>query len=149
MPITAIAELSLCGMACSSSLVPPCQLLLLAGPEHGRTIPLPEGHMASHIERRKFLATLGGAVASWPLAARAQQTGKVYRIGFLANDPAIPMQSAGQAFLDGLREGGFIEGGNIIIERRFAEARPDRYAKLVAELIQLDVDVLEHLFEAS
>jgi putative tryptophan/tyrosine transport system substrate-binding protein len=91
--------------------------------------------------RRQFITILGGA-AAWPLAARAQQTGKVYRIGFLANDPAIPMQPAGQAFLDGLREGGFIEGGNIIIERRFAEARPDRYAKLVAELIQLDVDVL-------
>jgi putative tryptophan/tyrosine transport system substrate-binding protein len=98
--------------------------------------------MASYIGRRKFLATLGGAAAAWPLAARAQQAGRVYRIGFLANDPAIPMQPAGQAFLDGLREGGFIEGGNIIIERRFAEARPDRYAKLVAELIQLDVDVL-------
>jgi putative tryptophan/tyrosine transport system substrate-binding protein len=91
--------------------------------------------------RRQFITILGGA-AAWPLAARAQQTGKVYRIGFLANDPAIPMQPAGQAFLDGLREGGFIEGGNIIIERRFAEARPDRYGKLVAELIQLDVDVL-------
>jgi putative ABC transport system substrate-binding protein len=75
--------------------------------------------------RRQFITILGGA-AAWPLAARAQQTGKVYRIGFLANDPAIPMQPAGQAFLDGLREGGFIEGGNIIIERRFAEARPDR-----------------------
>jgi putative tryptophan/tyrosine transport system substrate-binding protein len=94
------------------------------------------------LRRREFITLLSGAAAAWPLAARAQQTGKVYRIGFLANDPAIPMQPAGQAFLDGLREGGFIEGGNIIIERRFAEARPDRYAKLVAELIQLDVDVL-------
>src|SRR5262245_61314166 len=52
------------------------------------------------------------------------------------------MQPAGQAFVDGLREGGFIEGGNTVIERRFAEARPDRYAELVAELMQLDVDVL-------
>src|SRR6516164_3002276 len=94
------------------------------------------------MKRRAFITLLGGAAAAWPLAAHAQQPGKVYRIGFLANDPAIPMQPAGQAFLDGLREGGFIEGGNIIIERRFAEARPDRYAKLVAELIRLDVDVL-------
>src|SRR5262245_25244246 len=52
------------------------------------------------------------------------------------------MQPAGQAFVDGLREGGFIEGGNTVIKRRFAEARPDRYAELVAELMQLDVDVL-------
>jgi putative tryptophan/tyrosine transport system substrate-binding protein len=92
--------------------------------------------------RREFITLLGGAAATWPLAARAQHAGKVYRIGFLANDPGIPMQPAGQAFLDGLREGGFLEGGNIIIERRFAEARPDRYVKLVAELIRLDVDVL-------
>src|SRR6516164_11677175 len=94
------------------------------------------------MQRRKFITLLGGAVAAWPLAARAQKPGKVYRIGFLANDPAIPMQPSGQAFLDGLREGGFIEGENITIERRFAEARPDRYAELVAELIQPDVDVL-------
>jgi putative tryptophan/tyrosine transport system substrate-binding protein len=94
------------------------------------------------MKRREFITLFGGAAAAWPVTARAQQAGKVYRIGFLANDPAIPMQPAGQAFLDGLREGGFIEGGNIIIERRFAEARPDRYAKLVAELIRLDVDVL-------
>jgi ABC-type uncharacterized transport system substrate-binding protein len=92
--------------------------------------------------RRQFITLLGGAAAMWPLAARAQRAGKIYRIGFLANDPAIPMQPAGQAFLDGLREGGFEEGGNIIIERRFAEARPDRYAKFVTELIRLDVDVL-------
>src|SRR5262249_11770174 len=103
------------------------------GGRHGR-------HWA--VKRREFITLIGSAAAAWPLAALAQQAGKVYRIGFLANDPALPMQVAGQFCLDGLREGGFIEGGNIIIERRFAEARPDRYAKLVAELIRLDVDVL-------
>src|SRR5262249_56279809 len=65
-----------------------------------------------------------------------------YRSGFVGNGEAIRMEAAGQGFLDGVREGGFVEGGNIIIERRFAEARPDRYAKFVAELIRLDVDVL-------
>jgi ABC-type uncharacterized transport system substrate-binding protein len=98
--------------------------------------------LGADMRRREFISLLGGAAAAWPLSAPAQKPGKVYRIGFLANDPSIPMQPAGQAFLDGLREGGFIEGGNIIIERRFAEARPDRYAELVAELMQLDVDVL-------
>jgi putative ABC transport system substrate-binding protein len=95
------------------------------------------------MRRREFITLLGGAVAL-PLAARAQQPapGKIYRIGFLANDPAIPMQPAGQAFLDGLRESGFIEGKNIIIERRFAEGRLDRYVDLVTELIGLQVDVL-------
>src|SRR5205814_1102530 len=97
--------------------------------------------MASHIGRRKFLATLGGA-ATWPLAARAQQPAKVNRIGFIANDPTIPTQPTGRAFLDGLRESGFVEGRNVMIERRFAEGRLDRYAELVAELIRLHPDVL-------
>ena len=74
------------------------------------------------MRRREFILALGG-VAAWPLAVRAQQNGKIYRIGFLANDPTIPTQPAGQAFVDGLRESGFIEGKNVIIERRFAEGR--------------------------
>ena len=94
------------------------------------------------MKRREFITLLGGAAIAWPLAARAQPAGKIYRIGFLANDPTIPAQPAGQAFLDGLRESGFVEGKNIIIERRFAEGRLDRYAVLVAELMRLEVDVL-------
>jgi putative tryptophan/tyrosine transport system substrate-binding protein len=94
------------------------------------------------MRRRDFIKGVAGSTAAWPLAVRAQQAGKIYRIGFLANDPTIPAQPAGQAFLDGLREGGYVEGKNIIIERRFAEARPDRYAELAAELIRLNVDVL-------
>jgi len=98
--------------------------------------------MTAKVKRREFISLLGGAAAGWPLAARAQQAGKIYRIGFLANDPTIPAQLAGQAFLDGLRESGFIEGKNIVIERRFAEARLDQYPELVAELIRLNVDVM-------
>ena len=93
------------------------------------------------MKRRAFITLLGGA-AAWPLAARAQQGGKIYRIGFLANDRAIPSQPAGQAFLDGLRESGFVEGKNVIIDRRFAEGTLDRYADLVVELAQLRPDVL-------
>jgi putative tryptophan/tyrosine transport system substrate-binding protein len=94
-----------------------------------------------HIRRREFICAFGGT-AAWPIAAHAQPAGKVYRIGFLANDPAIPTQPAGRAFLDGLHESGFIEGKNVIIERRFAEGRLDRYADLVADLIGRDIDVL-------
>ena len=95
----------------------------------------------SRTNRREFIAGLGGA-AAWPLVARGQQPKKVYRIGFLANDPTIPTTSAGQAFLAGLRESGFVEGDNIVIERRFAEGMADRYPKLIAELIELNPDVL-------
>ena len=70
------------------------------------------------MRRRDFITLLGGA-AAWPLAARAQQPGKIYRIGFLANDPTIPTEPAGQAFRDGLRESGFIEGQNILTDWRF------------------------------
>src|SRR5262249_5286291 len=98
--------------------------------------------MISAVSRREFITLLGGAASAWPLAARTQQIGKIYRIGFLANDPAIPTQPVGQAFLDGLREDGFTEGKNIVIERRFAEGRLDRYADLVTELLRLEVDVL-------
>ncbi len=94
------------------------------------------------MRRRDFIKVIAGSATAWPLAARAQQAGKIYRIGFLANDPTIPTQPAGEAFLDGLRESGFIEGKNVVIERRFAEAMVDRYADLVAELIRLNVDVL-------
>jgi putative tryptophan/tyrosine transport system substrate-binding protein len=93
------------------------------------------------VKRREFIALVGGT-AAWPLAAHTQQPAKIYRIGFLANDPAIPTQPAGQAFLDGLRESGFVEGKNVIIDRRFAEGRSDRYDHLIAELIQLRPDVL-------
>ncbi len=93
------------------------------------------------MKRRAFIAGLGSAMA-WPVVARAQQPKKVYRIGFLANDPTIPTTSAGQAFLAGLREGGFVEGDNIVIERRFAEGMVDRYPKLIAELIGLNPDAL-------
>jgi hypothetical protein len=84
------------------------------------------------LKRRNFIALLGGA-AAWPLAARAQQAGKISRVGFLANDPNIPAQPAGRAFLEGLRESGFIEGKNVIVERRFAEGRIEQYAALVSE----------------
>jgi putative ABC transport system substrate-binding protein len=93
------------------------------------------------MRRREFVALLGSA-AAWPLVARGQQTGKVYRIGFLANDPSIPVQPAGHAFVDGLRESGCVEGKNIVIERRFAEGRADRFPGLALELTQVGVDII-------
>ena len=101
------------------------------------------------MRRRELITLFGGAAAAWPLAAKAQQAGKIHRIGFLANDPTIPQQPAGQAFLDGLRESGFTEGKNISIERRFAEAKADRYDALVAQLLALKIDVLVTSLDAA
>ena len=94
------------------------------------------------MKRREFILALGGAAAAWPLAARAQQAGKVYRIGFLANDPTIPTTAAGTAFRNGLREGGLVENDNILIDWRFAEGRADRYAELAATLVRLRMDLI-------
>src|SRR5262249_19025710 len=71
--------------------------------------PQPEGHTASHIERRKFLATLGGAAVAWPFAARAQQAKKP-GIGFLNGGSPDPNRRA--AFRRGLHEAGYIKAPN-------------------------------------
>src|SRR5262249_39732782 len=103
--------------------------------------PQPEGHMASHIERRKFLATLGGMVAAWPLAAPAQQAGRIARIGYLstANPRSAPNFAA---FEQRLRELGYMDGQNIVIEYRDAEGDVDRLPDLAADLVRLDVNVI-------
>src|SRR5262245_28791610 len=107
--------------------------------------PQPEGHMASYIRRRKFLATLGGA-AAWPLAAWAQQGGKIPRIGYLSPGSASPGPLAyHDEFQRGLRELGYVEGGNIVIEYRFAEGKFDQLDKLAADWARLNVDVIVSL----
>jgi putative ABC transport system substrate-binding protein len=94
------------------------------------------------VDRRAFLgaATLG--VFAAPLAAEAQPAGKVYRLGVLAPGSATGDLRPGAAFRDGLRELGWIEGQNLVIERRFAEGQLDRLPGLAAELVQLKVDVI-------
>jgi putative ABC transport system substrate-binding protein len=87
--------------------------------------------MASHIRRRKFLAALGGAVAAWPLAARAQQRPV---IGFLRNTSLADAAHLMTAFRQGLKEAGFIEGQNVAIEYRSAEDQAVRLPVLVARL---------------
>ena len=106
---------------------------------HCMNDPQPEGHMASYIGRRKFLATLGG-VAAWPLAARAQQP-KVPTIGALVIGNISP-EEFWREFRQGLRDLGYIEGQNIRFEFRSAEGQIDRLPELAAELVRLKVDVI-------
>jgi hypothetical protein len=86
------------------------------------------------------LATLGGAAAAWPLAARAQQAGKLPTIGFLGASPSIESQRVA-AFVQRLRELAWIDGRNLAIEYRWAEGRNERYTEAAAELVRLKVDV--------
>jgi putative tryptophan/tyrosine transport system substrate-binding protein len=97
--------------------------------------------MASYIGRRKFLATLLGGAAAWPLAARAQQAGKLPTIGFLGAAPSIESQRVA-ALVQRLRELAWIDGRNLAIEYRWAEGRNERYAQNAAEFVRLKLDVI-------
>ena len=96
------------------------------------------------IRRREFIALIGGAAAAWPVAARAQQPTKVWRVGFLAgaSRPAYLGPSVYGGFTQGMREHGYVEGTDFIIEWRFAEGRFDLFPALAAELVRLNVDVI-------
>jgi ABC-type uncharacterized transport system substrate-binding protein len=93
------------------------------------------------VKRRDFITLIGGAVA-WPLAARAQQATKLPTIGYLG--PATPA-TQGQwaaAFVQRLRELGWIEGRTVVIDYRWAEGRTERYAEIASEFVRLKVDVI-------
>jgi len=90
------------------------------------------------IRRRQFITLLGGAAVTWPLAARAQQGVRMRRIGLMGNLRLRPIES----FSNRLRELGYIEGQNLIIEYRFAEGREERYSDFAAELVALPVDLI-------
>ena len=92
------------------------------------------------MRRREFVAALSCAAATWPLAARAQQAGKRYKIGVLSAGPFSPELAA--SFSDGLRELGWVEGKNINFESRYADNRLDRLPQLAAELVRLKVDAI-------
>ncbi len=94
------------------------------------------------LRRRQFVALLGGAAAAWPLAARAQQARNLPTIGFLGASTASAQRQWTDAFVQRLRELGWIEGRNIAIEYRWLEGRTERAAEMVAEFVRLKVDVI-------
>ena len=97
--------------------------------------------MASYIGRRKFLATLGGLAAAWPLAARAQQPVRSL-IGILSPLSAASAARNIAAFRSGLRDLGYLEGRNATLEIRYGDGAPERMAPLAQELVALKPDVL-------
>src|ERR1700746_584220 len=100
-----------------------------------------QGHMSIRLRRREFFVTLSG-LAAWPLATRAQRGGKLPTIGFLGpTTPSAQAQWVG-AFLQRLRQLGWIEGRTFAIEYRWAEGRPERFAEIATEFVRIKVDVI-------
>src|SRR5262245_22559015 len=98
------------------------------------------------LARLPALATCALLMLAAPLAAEAQPAGKVYRIAYVASVPPTPLAPGQRRYLDafslGLRERGWVEGQNIIIEQRYAGGQPGRYSALLAELLQIPVDAI-------
>src|ERR1700745_4063403 len=106
--------------------------------------PNRRGHMASHLGRRKFLATLGGAAAGWALGARREQAGRMRRIGLLMNRAADNPEGQDRlaAFHQGLQELGWNVGRNVRIDTRWTEDNADLGAKYATELLALAPDII-------
>ena len=94
------------------------------------------------MRRRQFLGILGGTMVAWPLTARAQRAGKLPTIGFLGAATSSAWSQWAAAFVQRLRELGWIEGRTMAIEFRWAEGRPERAAEIATEFVELKVDVI-------
>jgi putative ABC transport system substrate-binding protein len=92
------------------------------------------------MKRRAFIAGLGGAAAAWPLVARGQPATPV--IGFLRSTPSAALPKLPDLFRQGLSEVGFVEGGNVLVEYRYADNHLDRLPDLAAELVSRPVNVI-------
>jgi putative ABC transport system substrate-binding protein len=96
--------------------------------------------MATYTRRREFISTLCGVAIAWPLAARAQQTMPV--IGFLRSASLADATNLVAAFRQGLREIGYVEGQNVVIEYRSAENDPDRLTALATDFAHRPVALI-------
>jgi putative ABC transport system substrate-binding protein len=94
------------------------------------------------VKRREFITLLGGAAAAWPLAARAQQSGRSWRIGVLETVSAEANAANFEAFKRGLAELGYAEGRNYVVDYRSADGHADRFANYAVELTRVPVDVI-------
>ena len=94
--------------------------------------------MIAKMKRRAFITLIGGAAVAWPLAARAQQPGKIVSIGILAFEAWPPID----AFRQALNDLGYVEGKNVRFEHRYAKGRNERFPDLANDLVGLKVDVI-------
>src|SRR5580765_4482701 len=94
------------------------------------------------MQRRDFIKVIAGSAVGWPLAARAQQPGKLPIIGFFGPNMRSAAGEWVAAFVQRLRELGWIDARNVAIEYRWAEGRDERYAEIAAEFARLKVDVI-------
>ena len=94
------------------------------------------------ITRREVLLAIATTLLAMPLAGETQNARKIYRVGYLGNSSASLEPDLVEAFRQGMRDRGYIEGKNLVIEFRWAEGRYDRFASLVTDLIHLPVDVI-------
>ena len=94
-----------------------------------------------HSRRREFITLLGGAAIAWPFAVRAQRA-PLPVIGLLGSDTAAAQVRWTTAFVQRLRELGWTEDRNVIIEYRWAEGRPERFAEIAAEFVQRNVSII-------
>jgi putative ABC transport system substrate-binding protein len=105
-------------------------------------IRLPHVRQEPSMERRTFMALVSGGLLAAPLAAEAQEAGRVYQIGVLPPGPISPRMHLWNAFREGLRELGYVEGHNITLVIRSPEQGPEQLPALAADLVRLKVDVI-------
>jgi putative ABC transport system substrate-binding protein len=96
---------------------------------------------SDQLKRRAFITLLGGA-AAWPLAARAQQSGKVWRVGYLSAGDEIGTGHLYRSFVQGMHDHGYFEGQNVAYELRYADSQRDRLVQLLNELSAIKVDAI-------
>src|SRR6266436_4643293 len=107
-----------------------------------RAISPSNSRPGDRMKRREFIALLGGAAAAWPPAVRAQQSAKLPAIGFLGAGSPATWSHWTAAFVQRLRELGWIEGRTVAIQYRWADGRSERFPEVAAELVRLKVDVI-------
>jgi putative tryptophan/tyrosine transport system substrate-binding protein len=103
----------------------------------------------TQLKRREFIMLLGGAATAWPLAARGQQTGRVYRVALVFTTSPVsemvgpdPIHPMARSFEQGLRALGYLQGQNLVLEHRSAEGKFERFPEIIRELVSVNVDVI-------